>query len=205
MRWSQETVDRYFAEGGDQKWRLDHYHDPDPTLIVEIGAHEGEFTEKLAQEFPNAYLIIAFEPVISYCERAKERLAEYKNVLVLPFGLWDRDTNLRFAAKGPASGVDEYGQDTVELRDIATLGGTHDPNDDIDLMIMNVEGAEYALLRRLILSGMIQDIRDLQIQFHDNGPAAYEQMTLIQKLLARTHYLTYQYPFCMENWRRRGN
>jgi hypothetical protein len=89
--------------------------------------------------------------------------------------------------------------------DIAALGGEISlpwiRGRNIDLLIMNVEGAEFVLLPRLIEAG-VEHIRDLQIQFHDIDDTAYDQMTWIQDELRESHYLTYQYPFCMENWRR---
>lgn len=38
--------------------------------------------------------------------------------------------------------------------------------DDIGLMKINIEGGEYELLERMIELGIINKVKDIQIQFH---------------------------------------
>lgn len=71
----------------------------------------------------------------------------------------------------------------------------------IDLMKINIEGAEYDLLDHLIQSGIVLRIKNIQVQFHDFVLDAERRMRCIQAGLACTHELTYQYPFVWENWR----
>lgn len=73
----------------------------------------------------------------------------------------------------------------------------------IDLMKINIEGGEYALLEHLIEAGHIKEIKNIQIQFHDFVPDADKRMCKIQSGLEETHFLTYQYRFVWENWRLR--
>ncbi len=70
----------------------------------------------------------------------------------------------------------------------------------IDLMKINIEGAEYDLLEYLIASGLVRRIRRFQIQFHDFVLDAEARMLAIQEQLASTHRVTYQFPFIWENW-----
>lgn len=196
MRWSHETLDRYFAEGGDQKFRLDHYV-VRQGLIIEIGACDGEFTEKLAAKFPHAS-IIAVEPVRSLFEKAEQRLAHLPNVVVTNLGLWTYDGMVNMTDDGPASRVQDGGSQ-VKMTEVGRyLKGLG----DIQLVIMNIEGSEYDLLPIIIQSGAIKKIRNLQIQFHDTYDDAEIAMMALQWDLSTTHTLTYQYPFVMENWRR---
>ena len=75
-------------------------------------------------------------------------------------------------------------------------------NTSIDLMKINIEGAEYDLLEHLIENKFVENIKDIQVQFHDFVPNAEARMKNIQAGLSKTHYLTYQYPFVWENWRK---
>lgn len=205
-RWSQCTVDRYMKDGGDEPFRINHYTEGayrrNPQLFLEIGACDGAFTEALSKAYPDA-LIVAVEPVPALFDAAQKRLAGRPNVALTNAGLWSADAELPMLADGPASRiVDEpYPQGCVgKFFDIARWIRNFS---DIDVLIMNVEGAEYELLPRLINSGTIERIRNVQVQFHDLDNNSPEAMEIIQSGLAETHFLTYQYPFCMENWRRK--
>jgi len=70
-------------------------------------------------------------------------------------------------------------------------------------MKINIEGAEYALLDHLICTSSIFKIKNIQIQFHDFVPSAEKKMNRIKNSLKDTHYMTYEYPFVWENWKRK--
>ena len=67
-------------------------------------------------------------------------------------------------------------------------------------MKVNIEGGEYDLLEGLIENGLTARIRNIQVQFHDFVPNAYERMKNIQLSLSKTHKITYQFEFVWENW-----
>ena len=73
----------------------------------------------------------------------------------------------------------------------------------VNLIKINIEGGEYDLLEHIIDSGEISIFENIQVQFHDFVPHASERMLKIQKELIKTHYLTYQYEFVWENWKRK--
>ncbi|MDA8326743.1 MAG: hypothetical protein M0033_11065, partial [Nitrospiraceae bacterium] len=62
----------------------------------------------------------------------------------------------------------------------------------------------YDLLDHLIETGVVNQIGNIQVQFHDFAPNAESRMSDIQRKLALTHKLTYQYRFVWENWERKG-
>jgi hypothetical protein len=76
---------------------------------------------------------------------------------------------------------------------------------NIDLMKINIEGAEYDLLEHVIETGFIRCIKNIQVQFHDFVPNAEQRMKSIKTRLEHTHSLTYQYPFVWENWSIKDN
>ena len=71
----------------------------------------------------------------------------------------------------------------------------------IDLMKINIEGAEYEVLQHLIDSGLIGRITNVQVQFHDCVPFARARRASIRRQLEHTHELTYDFSFVWENWR----
>lgn len=70
----------------------------------------------------------------------------------------------------------------------------------IDLIKINIEGGEYDLLEHLLDANFVEQIENLQIQFHDFVENASARMKKIQNRLEKTHYLTYHYPFVWDNW-----
>jgi hypothetical protein len=77
---------------------------------------------------------------------------------------------------------------------------------EIALVKINIEGGEYALLDYIIEKGLMGNITELQVQFHviDNPDIDYEKVyKWLAEQLSQTHELTWRWPFCWENWRRK--
>ena len=73
---------------------------------------------------------------------------------------------------------------------------------DKDLIKINIVGEEYEVLEILLKNNMISIFKNIQVQFHDFiVDNAKERMIAIQKKLALTHVLTFQYEFVWENWK----
>jgi FkbM family methyltransferase len=70
----------------------------------------------------------------------------------------------------------------------------------IDLLKLNVEGAEYDILNDMIDTRQIERVTDIQVQFHDFVPDAETKLERIRQRLSATHRPTYQYTFVWENW-----
>ena len=71
---------------------------------------------------------------------------------------------------------------------------------DKDLIKINIVGGEYEVLEILLKNNMISIFKNIQVQFHDFiVDNAKERMNAIQKKLALTHVLTFQYEFVWEN------
>ena len=73
----------------------------------------------------------------------------------------------------------------------------------VDLMKINIEGSEYPLLRRLIETTLIQQIDNIQVQFHDFVDDAARQRDELRRQLEPTNDETWCYEFVWENWARR--
>ena len=68
-------------------------------------------------------------------------------------------------------------------------------------MKINIEGAEYKLLDRIIDTGLINNINHLQIQFHkkDIENPEYKREKAISKL-SETHNNIWSYYYVWERW-----
>ncbi|OQY75999.1 MAG: hypothetical protein B6D44_00350, partial [Ignavibacteriales bacterium UTCHB2] len=123
-------------------------------------------------------------------------------VHIYNFGLGAKTEEILMKIDGVSSSV--FGRDSnakviVKICDIIEFIES-EKIDYINLMKINIEGAEYDLLDRLIDSNSITRIENLQIQFHIFVENAKQRRELLREKLKKTHYLTYDYPFVWENW-----
>ena len=88
---------------------------------------------------------------------------------------------------------------TIQLRSVVDFINLN-KIEQIELLKINIEGGEYEVLPALIESGLIDRIKNLQIQFHDFIPNAVQKRDAIRNDLSKTHKLTYDYYFVWENW-----
>jgi predicted GTPase len=74
-------------------------------------------------------------------------------------------------------------------------------HDNIDLMKINVEGAEYQILEELIDTKNISKIKNLQVQFHLFDEEENNNYNNLVQKLSETHELSWRFPFVWENWK----
>jgi hypothetical protein len=86
---------------------------------------------------------------------------------------------------------------TTELKLPIQVDGANQP---IDLIKINIEGDEFALMNCLLNHNIIDMFDNIQIQFHSFMDNAIEMRNEIQNKLIHTHHLTYNYDFVWENW-----
>lgn len=189
----------WFAVDGDNTLRLE-YPLKENSIVFDLGGYKGQWTSDIFSKY--CCNIYVFEPVTAYYKAIKKRFQHNKKIRVFPFGLAEEN-------KKVILGVDENSSSMFKgncVREVATLHNFKDflsahQISNIDLIKINIEGAEYDLLDSIINEGLQFCITDIQVQFHDFVPDAEKRMKGIQKILEETHEMTWQYPFVWENWR----
>jgi FkbM family methyltransferase len=190
----------WYKVNGDATLRLD-YPLTERSIVLDVGGYEGNWCAQITTRFnPNVFV---FEPVPSYYEVIAARFASHPKVKVCNFGLSDKSESQTFSvlADGSSSFRAGANQIRVELVDICAFL-QQAQIDQIDLIKINIEGGEYSLLQRMIETGIVRRCRDIQVQFHTFYPDAELRREQLRNSLSRTHFLTYDYPFVWENWRR---
>lgn len=172
------------------------------SVVFDIGGYRGEWAKEIYSRYGCNILI--FEPVREFVKEIKRILPKNKKVKIYNFGLAgitetskiyiNSDGTSRFTKRGK--------QAKAKFVDITSFIIKHKFN-TINLMKINIEGGEYNLLRRLINTGLIDKIDNLQVQFHPLINNSGDKMSEIQKRLSKTHRLTYQYKFVWENWKKK--
>ncbi len=159
-------------------------------VVIDLGAYRGEWANEIRARY--GCCVIAVEPTDSIdhypCEYIKK-------------AAWTHDGTLRFGGAYYYSSAFESPVREYECFDVNSLLSRFD---EIALLKMNIEGAEYDLLTHIIDAGFIDRIQRLQVQFHlIEGQQSEEHYDLVVDSLKDTHQIEWQYPFCWESWRRR--
>jgi len=192
------AVLRWKIDRGDATLRLDYALGPQ-SVVFDVGGYRGEWTRGIFERYHCR--IHVFEPIAEYCREIERQLGGDPRIVINQAGLSDRLGRQMISVDEAASSVvNVHGQGReIELIDIDTYVKRLSI-DRIDLIKINIEGGEYALLSRMDETGLLPRCGDVQVQFHDFVPDAAARREALRRVLARTHDLTYDYPFIWENW-----
>ena len=189
----------------DDAIKLVYDHDLDQnSIVVDIGGYTGIWAGKIINRY-NCNLII-FEPVKKYFTQLENNISKYNKASLYNYGLGNKHQKIKIQHRGVQTTTrkiynKEY-DEIIEIRDIAEE--RHLFNSTIDLMCINIEGGEYDLLDQIIKTNMIENIINIQVQFHEWYPSYSESVLLrsfLQDRLRKTHQITFCYPFVWENWK----
>jgi FkbM family methyltransferase len=188
----------WLLSDGDNTHRLNYKLDSD-SLVFDVGGYLGNWSKLIFEKY-NCYIHI-FEPVNEYFNTIKENLSNHK-ITINQFGLAERSYKTEITLNNEASSIYKKGNHTSIIQLINFMEYI-DKNkiEKIDLMKINIEGGEYDLLEYILKKNYINNIVNLQIQFHDISPNSEKRMKNIQQILSKTHELTYYYYFIWENWK----
>jgi FkbM family methyltransferase len=171
------------------------------SIVMDVGGYKGEWSEIIIKKYnPTVHI---FEPVPDYYNIIKKRFSNNNKIKVYNFGLYSETIKSKFAIKGESSGMHLCSNKETEVCLVDIIEFIQNTNiDNVDLVKINIEGAEYDLLNRMITCGVVEIFKDIQVQFHHWIPNSLSLRDNIINLLRSTHYPTYEYPFTWENWRR---
>jgi FkbM family methyltransferase len=170
------------------------------SLVIDAGGYLGDFTAKLGY---NCNVII-FEPVPEFFEYCKERFKVNPHIKIECFGLGTRDGVSKLYVRKDASSFykkwkwagssDSITANTIQLSKY--IKGFP----KVDLLKLNIEGAEYDVLDDLAENKQVSKIKTILVQFHAiSGFRIRYKMS--QKILSETHQKT-RGNFKWETWKR---
>jgi FkbM family methyltransferase len=196
----EKMLSKWYADGGDERFRFD-YELNQNSIVLDLGGYKGQWASDIFGRY--RCNIIAFEPVKRFAKKVKKRFEMNDKIQVNDVGLGGYSRKEVIGICADVSSIFRNSDETEEIMivDIAEWINRNNIK-SIDLMKINIEGGEYELLERLLDTGLIGIIQNIQIQFHNISKESNIRMEIIQKRLRETHIPTYQYKFIWENWKK---
>jgi len=132
-------------------------------LILDCGANIGLSIIYFKRLYPDSR-IIAFEPDPNIFNVLRGNVESFKDVELINKAVWTSETTLEFMAEGSDGGrlvnieqnAKKYQVSTVRLRDYL--------KEPIDMLKIDVEGAEIALLKDCVNS--LHNVKNLFVEYH---------------------------------------
>jgi FkbM family methyltransferase len=197
-----QMVKRWCSDGGDYELRFNYDLSPD-SIVLDFGGFEGQWASDLFARYQCC--ICVFEPVKRFAQEITARFSKNEHIEVFPYGLGGSSRTEKIYISGNGSSVFGASIDQEEIQIVDAKDWIQERGlGEIALAKLNIEGGEYELLERLIETGLIKNIKDIQVQFHDVADDSRSRMAKIQQELSKTHQPTYQYEFVWENWTRKA-
>lgn len=198
---NNEALQAFFRADGNQTLRLNYPLTSD-SVVFDLGGYKGEWARDIFCK--HGCDLYVFEPVPAFYNAIVSYFSPNPKIKAYDFGLAARDENVSISVDEFSSSIVKTGNEQISIRLKSVMDFISENNiKHVDLIKINIEGAEYELLEALIEHNAIPMFTDIQVQFHDFIPDAKNRMDKIKTKLAETHYPTYQYEFVWENWRKK--
>ncbi|MEN9917919.1 MAG: hypothetical protein RL662_355 [Bacteroidota bacterium] len=194
-----KSIQRWRADNGDKN--LIPVHDLDEnSLVLDVGGFHGDFAAEIYARY-SCYIKV-FEPVPSFAQYMRLRFEKNNKIDIYQIGLGGHTSTENMSVNSVSSStLRSVSDEQIQIQIVGIVEWLETSKiDKVALLKINIEGGEYDLLEKLLDSKFIANINEIQIQFHNFVPNATQRMLNIQKKIAQTHMLTFQYTFIWENW-----
>ncbi len=190
---------RWFNDKGDETLRLNYDNLNKTSLVFDLGGYKGQWTSDIYSKYQCRIFI--FEPVAAFAKLIDERFKLNEDIKVFNFGLGSKNEVLSININSDASSVlmhsDDHNQEKIYIKDFQSFLEQNNI-DTIDLIKINIEGAEFDLMDYILDNNLISRIKTIQIQFHNFFADADVRRDTIIKKLKKTHQQTWCYKFVWE-------
>jgi len=194
-----------FVEEDGEFLRLDYPLDEN-SIVFDVGGHTGNFTAALVEKFDCR--IDVFEPVASYAEKIRERFNSNNKINVIQAGLGasEREELINIDGLGSTMfGDDERDIPKEKIEIISAVDYIKSKGcTAIDMITINIEGAEYELFNSLLdHPELISSIKYIQIQFHDIVQMLKKRGMIFRWNCLKHMKKMWDFPFVWESWERK--
>jgi FkbM family methyltransferase len=197
------TLERWYGDDPHGLRRSTFPHLTKASVVFDLGGYEGQWTSDVYARY--GCEVCVFEPVAEYAGLIRDRFLANSKIHVLDYGLAPADGEVAITINEFASSFvnkDKGGgrKQTIRLRSFSSFVAERGIS-KIDLVKINIEGAEYELLEDMIAKKLVPLVDTFLIQFHDFVPDAEARVARIEEALSKTHRNAFNYPFVWTCWK----
>lgn len=197
---NQGEFSRWIQDNGDNTVRLDYPLGP-TSVVVDAGGYLGQWAYNINTRYDA--IVFVLEPLEDLHLRIQDRFAYNPKVIPLNYAIANKTGEVLISDNTDSSSLYDSTAEATQMilcKDVKEFIEENNVN-VIDLMKINIEGAEYDLLERIIELGLLSKIKNIQIQFHRFIPDCEERRNKILEELSKTHERTWNYEWIWENWK----
>ncbi len=193
----KEEYERYILEDPHGMLRVTYPLNKD-SLVVDVGGLTGDWASRIYCLY--SCNVDIYEPCPTLFNQAQMNFERNQKVRVFGYGLSNKDDTMKLY--GDSQNASLYKNDRGNVTTVLILQASKifTKYNHIDLLKINVEGAEYDILPDLISNYDMTKITDIQIQFHKNVPDCDKKRDAIRRDLSKTHHMNWCYDYIFENW-----
>ena len=197
MKFLSKLRVKYFTLMNGEKKRLDYNLDEN-SIVVDLGSYHGCFALEIFKKFKCT--VYSFEPLKQFYEYSKFTIKKDK-IKFFNYALGkSNDKEILYLNGDETSFFNKSNiNEEIDIREFNQAISDLDIK-KIDLLKINIEGAEYDLLDHILENNIILKIKNLQIQFHSNIIDFKKRKKIITKNLSKTHKRNWYFPGVWENW-----
>ena len=195
----EQNFNEWFSSHGDETLMVEHIIN-NKSHVVEIGGFKGVWVSQIVEKY-NPYVYI-FEPVEEYYSFLCNKFKDNHKIKIYKLGISNKNDSLNISIGCDGSSLMSI-SDKKELIDVICFDEMIKllKLKTIDLMQINIEGAEYDLLDFALKKDSFKSIQKVLIQFHTNVDDCEKRRNSIQSNLEKIGFSKlFDYPFIWEGW-----
>lgn len=194
-----QEYERWFRENPHEERRFVFSLDPS-SIVFDVGAYDGVWARNMYLRYqPKIY---SFEPSPLFFQQTCANL-QGSGAMAYPIALGGSSKELILNETLDSSSshrtIENANPIPVKQVDVE-LFFRQENIQHVDLFKINIEGAEYELLERMIVTDLVKRCRSILVQFHpwvENHP---QRKKFITDNLSRTHRRRFNYEYVWEFW-----
>lgn len=162
------------------------------SVIIDGGGFNGEFTDEILKK--NFHKIYIYEPDTNFYNDLQKKYKFEKKVEILNLALFNNDQIITLSENSNASSIMENSEYGTKVK-AADISKEFEKYENIDLLKLNIEGAEYDVISRLIETQEIDKVKYLLVQFHKEHDLDGSKFEKINLEILKNYNIVFNYKY----------
>ena len=191
------SINKWFGDNGDYTHNINYDLD-EKSIIMDLGGYNGIWVQQMIDKYnPHVYIL---EPVLEYYNNLVNKFVNNNKVKILNIGVSDNECDGVLYQNNDGTSTNFQSGEIVYAK-FNTIDYIFNYW-NIDLLQINIEGDEYKLLEYMFDKNILNNIKNIQIQFHEGIDNFIERRISIQEKLSLCGFINnFDYPFVWESWK----